>query len=393
MKRPRSSRRAVALLIPSATAHGRGILRGIARYARSLANWSTSVHFRDAAVPSWLPRWRGDGMIARVETPQVARFLSRWKTPLLDVRGHFELGVPVIDTDDAAVAQVALEHFLERGFRQVGFAGFHRVDFSDRRLEHYRQCAATHRLACHVYLAPTPTRTDATVTYDQYALLYSAELRDWVRQLPKPVGVFACTDIYAQQVLTACRETACAVPEEVAVLGVDDDAVFCDLATPPLSSVATDLEGAGYLAASYLDRMMASGSPPPRRTLVRPRGVICRRSTDTLAVEDPDLAFAVRFIREHAAQGIRVEDVVRETALSRRTLERRFQDVLGRSPHDEIMRVRIRSVQQLLRDTDLSLAAIARATGFESPEYLSVAFRRFTGQPPSQFREEVQAPR
>ena len=391
MKRKPSSRRQVALLISSATAHGRGVLRGIARYARSLGNWSALVHFRDNAIPSWLPGWNGDGIIARVETRSAARFLARGKWPTIDVRGHFPLNAPVIDTDDAAVARLAFEHFRERGFRQLGFAGFVRVDFSERRLHHFLALATAGGLPCHVYEAPTPPRVDPTVTYDQHALRFSSELGSWVRRLPKPVGVFACTDIYGQQVLTAARENGCAVPEEVAVLGVDNDAVFCDLATPSLSSVATDLEKAGSLAAQYLDQMMEGIAPPPR-TLVEPMRVIGRRSTDTFAVADPDMAAALRFIREHAAKGIRVPDVAAAAAVSRRTLERRFQELIGRSPHDEILRVRIQAAQQLLRDTDLSLGTIARMTGFNHPEYLSASFRRLTGHQPSRFRLDSLSP-
>jgi LacI family transcriptional regulator len=386
MKPASRPRRQVALLVPSATAHGRGVLHGIARYARSLGNWSSSVHFRNNAIPAWLGKWKGDGILARVETRQMARYLARFDMPIIDVRGHFDMGVPVVDTDDAAVARVAVEHFRERGFRQLAFAGFVRVDFSERRLAHFQALAEAHRLPCHVYQAPALARGDVTVTYDQHALLFSADLRKWVRHLPKPVGVFACTDIYGQQVLTACQESGTAVPEEVAVLGVDDDEVFCELATPSLSSIATDLDKAGYVAAQCLDELMAGSDNVPARTLVEPTGVICRRSTDTLAVEDSDVAAALRFIRENAAKGIRVPDVVRAVVLSRRTLERRFQELLGRSPHDEIMRVRILSAQRLLRDTDLSLEAIARMTGFTYAEYLSVAFRRLTGQQPSQFR-------
>jgi LacI family transcriptional regulator len=350
------------------------------------------VHFRNNTVPTWLPKWKGDGIIARVETRQLAEFVARCRVPVIDIRGHFEMGVPVVDTDDAAVAHMAVEHFVERGFRQLAFAGFLRVDFSDRRLQHFAARAADLGLPCHVYQAPMPVRADPTVTYDQHALLYSADLRRWIRQLRKPVGVFVCTDIYGHQVLTACRETGCAVPEAVAVLGVDDDAVFCDLATPPLSSVATDLDKAGYLAAQFLDQMM-DGSSAPVRTLVKPLRVICRRSTDTLAVEDPDVAAALRFIREHAAKGIGVADIVRVVPLSRRTMERRFQELLGRSPHEEIVRIRIQAAQRLLRDTDLPLAAIARMTGFNHPEYLSASFRRLTGQQPSQFRSEGDGPR
>lgn len=390
MKRTNTARRRVALLISSATAHGRGMLRGVARYVRSLGNWSTAVHFRDSAIPSWLPGWEGDGIIARVETRSAARFLARAKWPTVDVRGHFPLGIPVVDTDDAAVARVAFGHFRERGFRHLAFAGFKRVDFSERRLEYFRASAAAAGLPCHVYEAPTPPRADPTVTYDQHALCFSAELREWARRLPKPVAVFACTDIYAQQVLTAAQDADCAVPEEVAVLGVDNDGVFCDLATPSLSSVATDLEKAGYLAAQYLDRMMDGIAPPPC-TLVPPTGVTVRRSTDTLAVDDPDIAAALRFIAEKAAEGIRVIDVAEAAALSRRTMERRFRELVGRSPHDEIMRVRIQAAQRLLRDTDLSLAAIARMTGFNHPEYLSAACRRLTGHPPSHFRSRTGA--
>jgi LacI family transcriptional regulator len=385
MKQTPSSGRRVALLISSATAHGRGVLHGVARYARSLGHWSSFVHFRNNSLPRWMARWRGDGIIARVEIPETARFLSRTKLPAIDVRGHFAVGVPVIDTDDEAVAQMAFDHFVERGFRQLACAGFLRVDFSERRLGHFQALAQARGLPCQVYEAPAPTG-DAIFAYDQHALLHSSALRDWVRQLSTPVGVFACYDFCGQLVLTACQETGRAVPDQIAVLGVDDDAVFCDLATPPLSSVATDLEGAGYLAARCLAQMMDGRGKPPPRTLVRPLRVIGRRSTDTLAVDDPDVADALRFIREHAVKGIRVEDVVRAVPLSRRTLERRFQDRIGRSPHDEIVRVRIQCAQQLLRDTDLSLSTIARMTGFSYPGYLSASFRRLTGQPPSQFR-------
>jgi len=384
-----SSRRSVALLIHSATAHGRGVLHGVARYARSLGQWSSFVHFRSNAVPAWLAEWKGDGIIARVETPQAARALARCQLPVIDVRGHFDLGVPVVETDDSAVAQVAYEHFRERGFRHLAFAGFARVDFSERRLRAFAALAEG-KESLQVYESPTPKIGDPTRAYDQHALRCTANMRDWLRALPKPVGIFACMDACGYQVLNACHEIGCAVPEEVAVLGVDDDAVFCDLASPPLSSVAGHTERIGYLAAQWLDHMMAGTGQPPSRVLVGPTRVIGRRSTDTFAVDDPEVALALRFIRENAAKGIRVHDVVRGVALSRRSLERRFQELIGRSPHDEIMRVRLQCAQQLLRDTDLPLATIARMTGFTYPEYLSAAFRRLTGLSPSRFRSDAE---
>jgi LacI family transcriptional regulator len=392
MKQDQPARRNVALLIHSATAHARGVLHGVARYARSLGCWSSFVHFRNNGVPAWLSGWKGDGIIARVETPEAARTLKRWRGPVIDVRGLFDLGIPVIETDDAAVARLAFEHFKERGFRHLAFAGFARVDFSERRLRAFAALVKEAHLPLHIYESPTPAGGDPTVAYDQHALRRTRAMQAWLRALPKPVGVFTCFDACGQQVLDACQEIGYGVPEEVAVLGVDDDAVFCDLANPPLSSIAGHIERIGYLAAQWLDHMMAGTGRPPSPLRVCPTKVIGRRSTDTFAVDDPEVAAALRFIRENAVKGIRVHDVVRGVALSRRSLERRFRELIGRSPHDEIMRVRLQCAQQLLRDTDLPLGTIARMTGFTYPEYLSAAFRRLTGLPPSQFRLDAGAP-
>jgi LacI family transcriptional regulator len=337
-------------------------------------------------IPPWFAGWQGDGVIARVETAEAARCLSRRRIPVIDVRGHFDLGVPVIETDDVAVARLAFDHFMERGFGQLAFAGYRRIDYSERRHRNFQALAQERDLPCQVYEAPTPAHPVPASLYDQHAQRFAADLIDWVRQLPKPVGIFACNDVCGKQVLNACLEAGVAVPEDVAVLGVDDDAVFCDLAAPPLSSIALDTERIGYLAAQWLERMMDGSGMPPARTKVPPLRVVCRRSTDSIAVDDPDVAAALRFIREHAAEKIGVKEIAGPAGLSRRTLERRFKELVGRSPHDEIMRERIRRAQQLLRDTDLPLRTIAHRTGFTHPEYMSVVFRRRTGQQPSQFR-------
>lgn len=388
MERVPRTRRRVALLIASAMAHGRGVLRGIARYGRAVGNWSTFIHSRGSAshLPPWFPRWRGDGIIARVESPEVAHALSRRRIPFIDVRGHFDMGAPVFETDDAAIARLALEHFRERGYRHLAFVGFRKIDYSERRLKHFQALTEAAGIPLQIYEAPTPTDVVPAMPYEQHALDFSAQLRAWICQLPHAVGVLACNDVCALQVLSACQESGRAVPEELGVLGVDDDSVFCDLATPSLSSIAQDTEKIGYLAAQWLERMMDGTETPPSRTLVAPRGVVSRRSTDSIAVEDHDVAAALRFIREHATDGIRVKDVVGAVALSRRSLERRFQELLGRSPHDAIIWERIRCAEHMLRDTDLPLRTIALRAGFTHPEYFSAAFLRQTGQNPSDFR-------
>jgi LacI family transcriptional regulator len=213
-----------------------------------------------------------------------------------------------------------------------------------------------------------------------------AEIAAWLKSLPKPVGIMACYDSRGQQVLDACRNAGFAVPDEVAVIGVDNDELLCELASPPLSSVIPDAHRAGYAAAARLDRLMAGKTVAPTAELVPPLGVASRQSTDALALDDKDIVQAVRLIREHACEGINVADVLRAVPLSRRVLEQRFQKLLGRTPREEILQVRLARVKQLLGETELALYQIAERTGFEHVEYLSVVFKRETGLTPSAWR-------
>ena len=200
----------------------------------------------------------------------------------------------------------------------------------------------------------------------------------------------ACYDIKAQQLLDVCRELNIAVPEEVAVIGVDNDELLCELADPPLSSVISNTHRTGYEAASLLNQMMSGVKVEPEASLIRPLGIKTRQSTDTLAIDDADVAAAVRFIRENAWKGINVSDVLREVPVTRRSIESRFRKILGRTPHEEITRLKIDRVRQLLLETDLSLSAIARRTGFQHDEYLSVAFKKAVGVSHSHFRRAEQ---
>jgi LacI family transcriptional regulator len=212
------------------------------------------------------------------------------------------------------------------------------------------------------------------------------ELSAWIRRLPRPVGIMACYDIKGQEILDVCRGLNIAVPEEVAVIGVDNDRLICELSMPPLSSVIPNTHRTGYLAAELLDQLMRGRKVRTTTHLIGSLGIQTRRSTDVLAVEDPDIAAALRFIREYACEGIQVEDVLREVPLSRRVLESRFAKSLGRTPHEEIDRVKIDRVKRLLAETALPLKAIAQRAGFSCEDYLSVAFKRTEGIAPSSFR-------
>ena len=223
------------------------------------------------------------------------------------------------------------------------------------------------------------------------ATAWAAEQRAilrWVNELPKPVGIFACYDNRGQQVLEACRAAGKCVPDDVAVVGVDNDPVRCGLSDPPLSSVIPDTRRVGYQAAELLDAMMSGRRVKPTPYLIAPLGVVTRKSTDALAIDDADVSAAARFIRDHACEPIGVKHVLRTVPISRRALERRFLGALGRTPHQEILRCRIDKARLLLSTTDLPIKAIAQRVGVGNAEYLSVIFKRIVGSTPASFRRQ-----
>lgn len=376
-------RREVALLIETSNAYARGLLQGIVHYIREHEPWSFHLmeQGRGGDPPAWLARWRGDGIIARIETPRIAQAVARAALPTVDVSAARLLpALPWVETDDEEIARLAAEHLLARGFKHFGYCGDERFNWSRWRERAFcaRVATAGHAVRCY-----RPEGEPADMATE------AADLRRWLREIPKPVGVMACYDIRGQQVLDACRSEALAVPGEVAVIGVDNDELLCDLASPPLSSVVPNPHRAGYEAAALLDRMMAGKRVPAAAHLIAPRGIAGRQSTDVLAVDDRDIARAVQFIREEACRGIGVGDLLRVVPLSRRVLEQRFRRLLGRTPREEILHVRLSRVKQLLAETELPLYAIAERTGFEHVEYLSVVFKREMRVTPSRWREDA----
>jgi len=373
-----SRRPAVALLIETSNSYARGLLEGIVSYVRAHDPWSIWLpeQRRGDSPPEWLARWQGDGIIARIETAEIARAVARKRLPVVDVSAARPLStVPWVETDDAAIARLAVDHLVERGFRRLAFVGEEPFNWSRYRQDSFVAECERVGTSCQVFQPPKKSTPEA--------------LKRWLTQLEKPVGVFACYDIKAQQVLDACRELDLAVPEQVAVLGVDNDPLLCNLCTPPLSSVMPDTNRTGYRAAELLDQMLAGHTVPAKAHLLPPLGIETRHSTDVLAIEDADVAEALRIIRERAREGIDVSDLLRTLPVSRRVFETKFRKLVGRTPHEEIVRVRLQRVQQLLRETDLSIAEIAPRTGFDHPEYLTVAFKRALGVTPSEFRRQL----
>jgi LacI family transcriptional regulator len=381
-----------ALLIESSRGYGRGLLRGIADYVRVHGPWSIYLqrHHLYDATPAWLKDWRGDGIIARVENRRIARSLRCRRLPVVDLRGRLpDLDMPAILTDDDAGARIAAAHLLERGFRQFAYCGFVGTPYSDERSRVFNQVIEQAGFRCFTYESPTHLRGRHPEKTEIEGGLGEEHVTRWLRKLPRPIGLMACNDARGQQMLNACRDLGIHVPEEMAVVGVDNDDVICDLCDPPLSSVSPNTAKIGYEAAALLDRMMRGEAAPQRPIYIEPVGIVTRRSTDVLAIENADVTAALLFIRDHACDGISVSDVVTHVSLSCSALERQLRKILGRTPKAEIVRVQLDRVKQLLAETVYPLKKIALEAGFKHPEYMCAVFKSKFGQTPGQYRAQA----
>jgi LacI family transcriptional regulator len=408
----------VVLVMSPGAGYDRGLFRGIARYARHYGSWV------------FLPFWEQDGM-ARVlplevdiESLRLRRGGSRSKSMTqvlrrLDVTGVigrlaspeiieaiFALNLPTIGMDlsdeqladrryiervseicpdSHAAGRMAAEHLLERGFRRFAFCGHPKdPNWSRQRAEGFCERLEEAGFGCNIYQPP----------HTRSALFWNREypsLTAWLQSLQKPVGIMTCNDTRGRQVIEACALGGMHVPNDVAVVGVDEDPLLSELSNPPLSSVALHGERGGYQAAELLHRMMLRQAKERQRILVEPLWVVSRLSTDVVAIEDRDVAEAVRYIRETARRPIQIMDIVKHSGISRRALEIRFHRSLGWSIREEIERVRIGLAKQLLAETDLPAWRIAENIGFSSEDYLGKVFRRVTNTTLSEYRRKHRA--
>jgi LacI family transcriptional regulator len=387
--------RRVALLIETSREYGRGLLRGVIAYQRQHGPWS--IFFRPHGLseppPRWLRQWHGEGILARINDRRMAETLAQCNVPVVDLRFALtDLGtiypniVQGVGIDNDQVAQMAADHLLERGLRQFGFIGIPRGQniWSDYRCNHFVQRIEKAGYSCSVFRSQSGHHRGGDYEHEQ------EEIITWVRGLPKPVGVMASHDDQGQQLLDACRRAGVPVPDEVAVLGVDNDEFLCHLAQPPLSSIAQNAEHIGQEAAALLDRLMRGCKPPRRPHMIPPLRVITRQSTEILAIDDADVAAALRLIRERARHGLTVAEVLREVPLSRSLLERRMRQAIGRTPKAEILRVQLDGVRELLAETNLSLDQIAHRAGYKHTQNMVELFKKKFGQTPGAYRRAVQ---
>jgi LacI family transcriptional regulator len=387
----------VALLLETSTEYGRGLLRGIVRYAQLNGPWS--IHISPGHLGQALPQartWQGHGVIARIRSAAMARTIRASGLPVVassleELAARKETnGFCEIRTDSPGIARMAAGHFVERGLKNFAFCGFRAVQWSASREKTFKQTLAALGFACRARRVEMPSwaqQPDWIRSYERE----QPGLVDWLKSLPKPVGLMACNDICGHEVLLACAAAGLRVPDDVAIIGVDNDELLCGLSDPPLSSVALNLEHAGYEAASALDEMMGGRVPQQQIIAVEPTIVVARRSTEVIAADDPVVAAAVRFIRDHAGRLIDVPQVVRETSISRRTLERRFAESRRRSVLEEITLCRLERAKRLLLETEMPVYRVAERSGFNSIKTFIRSFQMAEGESATEFRARFAA--
>lgn len=382
--RPTHQRPRVLIVQHSCYADTSGIIRGIAHYQKTNQPWFIHLDNLTRADKDlrWITDERWDGVISGVETPELVETCLRLGVPVVELwDSPLNRGVPKVRPDNIAIGHMAAEHLLENRFRHFGFSGFSEVPWSMERLDGFLEALSLVGCSCDADLSAPSVRSDPGWDAAQIE-----QLAAWLARLPHGAAVMACDDDRARQLARAATLAQMRVPEDVAIIGVNNHIDRCNQEEPSLSSVATNDFEAGVRAAEQMELLMNGGRVKTAERRIEPVGVVVRRSTNTLAMRDAKVAAAVDYIREHACSGITVDQVVAQVHASRSQLESRFRRFLGHSPQVEIRRVQIEKIRSLLAETDLSLKEIADRTGFVHVEYMCVLFKRVAGETLGQYR-------
>ena len=352
------------------------VLKGVLAYNHDHQGWMIHQVW-ELPADQW-PAWDGDGVLMSCNVATIKDMVEQMRIPVVDISADRVIpSLPWVESDNAAIGRMAAEHLLERGLKHFGFCGVDGAHFFSA----CRRDAFVLRLRqagfdCSIYTAPAqPSSAPQTEAICR-----------WLEALPKPVGVMGDSP-RGRDVLTACHCLRLGVPEDVAIITVRVSNEFVPLEKPPLSSVTINLHRIGYEAAALLDRLMSGVKEPPGTAhLVAPLEVVPRQSTDLLAIPDKYVAMALRQIWQQACTGIHVNDILKVVPQSRRVLERHFRQIVGRTLHEEIVRIKTEKIKTLLTGTDFSLAEIAQRTGFVHATHMSTTFQRETGMTPGKYR-------
>ncbi|MEM1441941.1 MAG: DNA-binding transcriptional regulator [Verrucomicrobiota bacterium] len=373
----------VAILVETTRSYTRELLTGVRRYLEGAGQWSTFLELRalESSFPPWLGNWEGDGILTRTHSQEMADAIALTGVPAVELRStNYDQGFPFVGMDNALIGEMVAEHFLNRGYRRFAAYTLDTESFFRERVSNFVSRVKAVGADCELL----PSQGESTpVDWERH----QSDLMEWLRSLEKPIGIFATNDQLASRLLDACQRASIAVPEEVAVVGCENEETLCTFTSPTLTSVQFDGEQVGFRAAEVLDRLMM-GRETDTEVLIPPKGIEVRGSSDEWVLEDALVLQAVRLIREEALAGITVGSLCERLNVSRSTLERRMKTHLKRGAKEELLRVRFREVNRLLRNTDFTIETISELTGFSHAHYLQAAFRDRYGMTPGAYRRK-----
>ena len=379
----------VLLNVETSRAYGRNIIRGVSQYLTEHGGWT--VYLEDRGLQEnhdWVKNWQGDGIISRTSSLEMAELIAEKQVPTVEMLGDGKFIISDVPANEKLTAYLAAEHLIECQLRHFAFFAYGNVWWGNLRGMYFQEALTQQGFSPHLFPG---YQAGALSIYPEWEAEYDQMLRQWLKQLPKPVGLWAVNDFAATRIIEACEYAGIAVPEEIALLGTTNDTLLCNLLTPPLSSIDLNSFQAGYTAAQILDAKMfhQKNTIPQTPVLIPPLGVVKRQSTDITVVTDPDVTEALQYIRSFGGEGLSVVEVAEHVGLSLSTLERRFREHIKRTPEKEILRIRIKRIQTLLLESDFIMRDIGKKTGFATPEYMIQVFRREVGMTPKEYRSQL----
>ena len=377
--------RYIEILIETSTSWGRGLVLGVSEYARTQPSWHLGLYPSGRTQQLRLKKsWAGDGVIARVNSPELADEIRQKGVPAVNVSTylHGSPEIPQCTANEKVMGELAAAHLLDCGLQHFAYYGpSDRPSYEDRVGDVFVQIIRERGFDCHLAHRIPEAR-------EQLVRQGAADhvLAQWLKLLPQPVGLFTWSDMQGLRVIEACRSIGLRVPEDVAILSGETDELMAAVARPSLSSVDPAPSRVGYEAAAMLHQMLDGVIPDQPIRHVPPAGIIARGSTDISTVTDPLVLEAIAYIHSNLSSKFGVEDVCRHVGVSRRSLETHFQNSLNRTPAAEISRIRIGHAKKLIMDTELSIQQISQSCGYDFAETFSRAFKRESGMSPREFQ-------
>lgn len=382
----------VALTFPIAVPWMALCVRGVVAYAQEHGGWNlfTSPPALSSAQESCLTvadlkGWPGDGVVALISDPTEFHDAQKLGIPVVSVGGTLEKpGLPRVMSDQYAIGRLGASHLIACGFRHLAFYGLESPWYAIQRRRGFVDCAKEAGIECSLF--EEPLSQQQRLTWQKRI----KPLERWLQTLKKPVGIMAVHDYRARVLLEECHFLKMNMPHEVAVIGVDNNTIVCENCQPTLSSISRNPWRTGYEAARMLNLLMAGKSLKTLEILVPPDGVIVRRSTDTIAVDNPYVSMAARYMHDNLSMNLSVDLILKQVPISRRLLEKLFRTYLGCSPHDYLCRLRVEKAKDLLSVSPRKkLQTIAKECGFATPDRLRLVFRHWTGMNPTQYRQKI----